>query len=42
MKMKLINLHMSYEQQFYMNHKKDAAAAHEVPVIVSFCAWLVT
>jgi len=41
MKMKLINLYMSNEQQFYMNHRKDAAAAHVEPVIVSFCAWLV-
>jgi len=42
MKMKLINLHMSNEQQFHTNHRKDAAAAYVVPAIVSFCAWLVT
>jgi hypothetical protein len=41
MKMKLINLYMSNEQQFYMYHRKDAAAAYVVPVTVSFCAWLV-
>ena len=36
-----LNLQMSNEEQFYTNHRKDAAAAHVVSIIVSFCAWLV-